>query len=112
MQTTATRPAQPATIRIAGEIDLATVSAVADEVDAAIARGQVHLLVDLQAVTFMGATLLGALVASRNVCSHHGGSLYVTRSSRNASRLLALTRLESLWQPRVIPSARPCTPGS
>jgi anti-anti-sigma factor len=101
----------PTVIRVSGEIDLSTVSGLSDDLHRAVLTGCTHLLVDLTAVTFMGAALVNALVAGRNACRDRGGSLYITLSSANAWRLLTVTGLTSLQQPAVPRTRRP-GPGS
>jgi anti-sigma B factor antagonist len=87
------------TIALRGEFDLANVSAVAEQIDRAIADGSTHLLVDLSGVTFMGSSLLNTLRSGREACHRRGGSLHVVGESSRARRLMVLTGLNSLIQP-------------
>lgn len=92
-------PGPPPTIELAGDIDIASVPGVRRRIARAIDDGYVDLLVDLAAVTFMDAALVGVLVAGRRACRRRGGSLRVSRISIQARSVLQLARLESLLQP-------------
>lgn len=86
------------TLPVTGDIDQANATDVATMIDAAVATGHVHLVVDLSRATFMGAALVNALVAGRRSCRRRGGSLHVTGADAGARRLLRITHLQSLLE--------------
>ncbi len=80
-------------ITVAGEVDIAAVAQLR-ECLAAVAPGGLPLVVDLDEVTFLDATGLGALVGGANRATAHGASLHVVCSQRQTRNLLHLTGLE------------------
>jgi anti-anti-sigma factor len=85
-----------ATIRLAGEHDIATAPDVSRRIDAALEAGVSCVRVDLDAVTFLDASLLGALVRGRRRCAAHDARLVVTCSNQLTRRVFAIAKLAAL----------------
>jgi anti-sigma B factor antagonist len=83
------------TVRISGEIDIATSQAMRD----ALATGPdpAHLEVDLSAVTFMDASGIGVLLAARQRAVDGGGSLTLRAPSRAVRRVTGVLGLDELF---------------
>jgi len=81
---------------VRGDHDIATKAVLAAAVARAAQLDDVPLLVDLSAVTFMDASTVGLLVASRNRLRARGQSLEVRAPSALARRVLELCGLGHL----------------
>jgi anti-sigma B factor antagonist len=84
------------TIRLAGEHDIATAPDVTRRIDAALEAGVGCVRVDLDAVTFLDASFLGALVRGRRRCAAHDARLVVTCSNQRTRRVFAIAKLAAL----------------
>jgi anti-sigma B factor antagonist len=95
-----------ATVALDGEIDIATAPAIRRLLMAAISGGDVHLAVDMSAVSFIGAAGIGVLVAAANRAREAGGSLSLLAPSPQVQRLLDVLHLDA-----ILPAAqRPAGP--
>ena len=63
-------------VTVAGEVDIATVAALRERLSA-LAAGGLPLVADLDQVSFIDATGLGALAAAARLAAARGVSLYV-----------------------------------
>lgn len=81
---------------VRGEHDIATKISLAVTVARAAQLDDVPLLVDLGAVTFMDASIVGVIVASRNRLRSRGQSLEVRAPSPAAPHVLELCGLSHL----------------
>ena len=88
---------------VAGEIDIATVARLRERLWALAASGRT-LVADLEQVSFIDASGLGALVGVAGLAAEHGASLYVVCAPEKIRRPFRLTGLD-----RTIPLA--CTLG-
>jgi anti-sigma B factor antagonist len=86
---------------VTGEIDIATVARLRKRLWALAASGRT-LVADLEQVSFIDASGLGALVGVAGLAAEHGASLYVVCASERIRRPFRLTGLD-----RTIPLA--CT---
>lgn len=91
-----------AVVEAIGEVDLASVPQLREEISEHIVAGRTNLLVDLQAVTYLDSTGLGVLVGASKAVQAAGGSL---RLGGSRARRLAVAHSSS----SVVVS--PCVPG-
>jgi anti-sigma B factor antagonist len=87
-------------VTVAGEIDIATVDRLRDRL-AALAADGVPLVADLDQVSFIDATGLGALAGAARAATEHGSSLHLVCARQQTRRLFRVTGLD-----RQIPLAR------
>jgi anti-anti-sigma factor len=80
---------------VRGEHDISTRDRVTVRLAKAAGRDAADIVVDLSGVTFMDASTIGALVASRNDLRVHSRSLTFRHPSQTAQRLLDLCGLTS-----------------
>jgi anti-sigma B factor antagonist len=90
-------------VTVAGELDIATVDHLRNRLAALAARG-VPLVADLDQVSFIDATGLGALAGAARQAAEHGTSLHVVCARQQTRRLFRVTGLD-----RQIPLARNLT---
>jgi anti-sigma B factor antagonist len=88
-------------VTLAGEIDIATVARLRERLWALAASGRT-LVADLEQVSFIDASGLGALAGAAGLAAEHGASLYVVCAREKIRRPFRLTGLN-----RTIPLA--CT---
>lgn len=90
--------AHRAVVRASGEFDLASV----DDVHRVIGRAAAELsapatvVVDLSAVTFLDAAMLGALVTERRALRDAGGDLQLTGVSAWTMRIIEICGLRAI----------------
>ncbi|MGH8928274.1 MAG: STAS domain-containing protein [Acidimicrobiia bacterium] len=80
-----------AIITPAGEIDLATVGQLEDELNSAIAEDVKHVVVDLTEVTFMDSTGLRALLSAHQSLGGAGRRLALVVAGGPVDRLLEIS---------------------
>jgi anti-anti-sigma factor len=90
------RDSRLVTIRLEGEHDISTAHEVDQRIDAALRAGAGCVRLDLDAVTFLDASVLGALVRGRSRCIAHGARFVVTCSNQRTRRVFAIARLAVL----------------
>lgn len=84
------------TLRLSGEIDLATVEQLREAITREIQLDVVAaVLIDLDHVTFLGSTGIGALVQGRRLARRHGKRLEVANAQGVVRRVLEAT---GTWQ--------------
>jgi anti-sigma B factor antagonist len=64
--------------------------------DSAISGGDVHLAADMSGVTFIDASVIGALVAAANRARLAGGGLSLLAPSPQVRRLLGILHLDAM----------------
>ena len=91
---------QPGTVRLRlqGELDLATVPKLEEALKTARRHNPVNLEVDIDDLSFIGATGLRVLVAAHRQASVTGRTFTVTNPDRMARRLMQLTRTTFLYE--------------
>jgi anti-sigma B factor antagonist len=87
-------------VTVVGEVDIATVGRLRARLSALAADG-VPLVADLDQVSFIDATGLGALAGAAREAADQGGSMYVVCAGAQTRRLFRVTGLD-----RQIPLAR------
>jgi anti-sigma B factor antagonist len=80
-------------VTVAGEIDIATVAQLRERL-AALAVSGVPLVADLDQVSFIDATGLGALVGAAREAAEHGTSLHLVCAQPQTRRLFRITGLD------------------
>jgi anti-sigma B factor antagonist len=83
----------PTVVDLRGEIDVATADDLRAQIAELVKEGRYELILNLDQVTFMDSSGLGALVAGLRRVQHHGGHLELVCSQQ---RLLALFRITGL----------------
>jgi anti-anti-sigma factor len=81
-------------VRLAGELDLATVPRLDDELKAVEDAGPEVVLVDLQGLSFMDSSGLRALLAADARAREAGRRLVLVRGDERVQRVLSITRLD------------------
>jgi anti-anti-sigma factor len=89
------------TISFAGEHDVSTAQEVTQHIHAALQTGASCVCVNLDAVTFLDASILGALLRGRSHCAAHGARFVVTCSNRRTRRVFAIAKLAALLHDHV-----------
>jgi anti-sigma B factor antagonist len=79
---------------VAGEIDFATVARLRQRLRALAARGR-PLVADLDQVSFIDASGLGALAGAAGLAAEHGASLHVVCARPQIRRLFRFTGLDA-----------------
>ena len=78
------------TVKISGDIDLATADKVGDALAAALGSSA-NVRVDLSGVTFLDSTGIRALVQAYRLASSKGGSLHVFGAKHWVAKVLDVT---------------------
>ena len=91
------------TVALSGDIDHRNAHEIVYRVAGVVNRGARRVVVDLEAVDFMDAAALGALVRSRNLSRPHGANVRVRCSDRRFRRLFVLTGLGKLLEVNDVP---------
>jgi anti-sigma B factor antagonist len=85
-----------AALRLGGEIDTRTASALRREALHVIARGHPHLILDLTGITFCDSSGFNALIGIMRCATAANGSLTLAAVPDRLSRLLDLTGLSTI----------------
>jgi anti-sigma B factor antagonist len=80
-------------VAVAGEIDISTVAQLRERLYELAANGGT-LIVDLNRVTFIDSTGLGALVGTARRVAEHGGNLYAVCAQPQPRKLLWTTGVD------------------
>ena len=80
-------------VTVAGEVDIATVAALRERLSA-LAAGGLPLVADLDQVSFIDATGLGALAGAAREAAEHGTSLHLVCAQPQTRRLFRVTGLD------------------
>jgi anti-sigma B factor antagonist len=95
-----------AVLRVTGEIDVYTAPLLRERALELMAKGTVHVIVDMGQVGFLDSTGLGVLVGSLKRLRTRGGSLAVVISAENLLRIFRITGLTKVFPPHAsIPDA-------
>ena len=89
-----------AVLAVTGEVDVATVPRLREQLHSLVAQGKHHIVVDLEGVDFLDSTGLGVLVgALKRVRTHDGDLALVCTQSRirKVFEVTGLTKVFSLY---------------
>jgi anti-sigma B factor antagonist len=86
-----------AVLKVGGDVDLATVSALETAIEEALGSGPTGLVIDLTEVGFLASAGLQALVATHNSVGE-SGHFAVVANSAATSRPIQLTGLDQIFQ--------------
>jgi anti-anti-sigma factor len=84
----------PVVVTVSGDIDIATVVKLLEELLGAMRRHGARLALDLSGVTFMDCAGINALLAIRRRARFEGGWVRLPQASRTARKILTLTGLD------------------
>jgi anti-sigma B factor antagonist len=84
-------------VTVSGEVDVETAPRLRKALISAGALPSPRVVVDLREVTFLDSTGLGVLVAGLKRARENGGDLRLVATSSHILRMLAITRLDSVF---------------
>lgn len=88
------RSDERALVVVCGEVDIYTAPQLHEALDASIAAGGRHLVVDLSQVTFIDSTALGVLVGAAKRLHSADGALAIVCSDEKIRRIFQITGLD------------------
>lgn len=80
-------------VRVQGEIDSSTVAELESELESAVHRGCLNLVVDLAKVSYVDSSALSVIVLMNRILEPKGGRLVLAGASGNVSRILEISGL-------------------
>jgi anti-sigma B factor antagonist len=86
-----------ATLRLSGELDVATAPALREHVVTLVSEGRVHLVFDCADLEFIDSTGLGVLIGARARSLAANGSVAIAGARPALQRLLAVTGIDGLF---------------
>ena len=86
-------------VRPSGRLDLLTAAQLRQDLSKIVGDGQSRLVIDLEAVTFIDSSGLGALIGGLKAARQAGGDLRIVRPNQQTRVLLQLTTLERVLKP-------------
>lgn len=86
------------TVKVAGDIDLATADKLAESLEEAVAQAQ-QVRVDLSEVTFLDSTGIRSLVQAYRSSQSRGGVFYVVGARQWVAKVLDVTGVGPLLAP-------------
>ena len=90
------QPTGVAVARLRGRLDLLSAAEVKQQLTAAVADGHARLVVDIEGVSFIDSSGLGALIGGLKAARLAGGDLRLARPGEQARVILALTTLDKV----------------
>lgn len=90
----------PGVLKLSGELDIAVVDTFLQQAQAALAEAGRVLVIDVEDVSFIDSTGLGALVRLREHAHASGKDVTLTHIPRQMGRILQLTGLTELFDDR------------
>ncbi len=78
-------------VSIQGSIDALTAEQITDRLNEVIARGEVHLILDLGQVDFMSSAGLRMILGALKKTRQKGGDLYIAAAQTGVARLLKMS---------------------
>ena len=88
-----------AVVRLTGRVDLESAESIRERLRGLVQEGVRHLVLDLQGVSFLDSTGLGALVSGIKTARLAGGDLRIARPGAQARLVLELTTLDRVLFP-------------
>jgi anti-sigma B factor antagonist len=91
-------PAPPGTLllKLIGELDLAASGGFRERVEAALAAGVRHVVIDMEETRFIDSSMLKELLRGSTAASDAGGALVLTGTQPAVNRLFELTRVSEI----------------
>jgi anti-anti-sigma factor len=86
-----------ATLRLSGELDVASAPALREDVSRLVSEGCVHLVFDCDRLDFIDSTGLGVLIGARARSLAANGSVALTGVRPALHRLLVVTGIDGLF---------------
>jgi len=86
-------------LRVAGEVDVYSASALRERTLDLVAAGAVHIVIDLGGVTFIDSSGLGVLVGCLKRLREHDGSLTLVIDADRVLRVFEITGLTKVFPP-------------
>jgi anti-sigma B factor antagonist len=86
-----------ATLKLEGELDVATAPDLRDQVVRLVSEGRTHLVFDCAGLEFIDSTGLGVLIGARARCLAANGSVALAGTRPAMRRLLAVTGVDGLF---------------
>jgi anti-anti-sigma factor len=86
-------------VRMEGRLDLLTAADVKRDLTDLVADGRRRLIFDLERVSFVDSSGLGALISGLKAARQVGGDLRIARANEQVRTLLKLTTLERVLRP-------------
>ena len=100
---TSTRDAEGFTILdVSGEVDVYTAPKLKEALLGVINSGQVHLIINMEQVTYMDSSGFGTLLGALKRVRPEGGTVNLVNVSSAIERMLNITRLNTIFS--VVPS--------
>ncbi|WP_432570080.1 STAS domain-containing protein [Kineococcus sp. SYSU DK005] len=84
-------------VAISGEVDAESAPALRARLNAVVAQGHHHLVIDLRKVDFLDSTGLGALVGVLQRVRFHDGSLHLVCTQEKILRIFRITGLTKVF---------------
>ena len=84
-------------ISLRGEIDLYNAPEIRELVEKLITEKQVHIVIDMEEVTYIDSSGIGALISSLNNLKKKNGSLKITNITGSVRKVFELTKLSSFF---------------
>ena len=88
-----------AVVTLTGRLDLLSAPQVKARLSEEVAAGRKKLVVDLDAVSFIDSSGLGALIGGLKAARVGGGDLRIARATEQAQVILRLTTLDRVMKP-------------
>jgi len=97
--TTTTSAKRAATVSIRGAVDLASAPGMRDAIRACLHEGSLRISLDMDEVTFIDCSGVGAIIECRSEAGVTGSALSLIRPSRSVLRFMTLTHTDDLLDP-------------
>lgn len=86
-------------LTVAGDVDAVSAASLRDGIESHVVAGRNTLVLDLDGVSFMDSTGLGALVAGLRLTKVHQGSMLLCRVPARVHRVMLITGLDEIFDP-------------
>jgi anti-sigma B factor antagonist len=86
-----------AVLAVAGEVDVATVPRLREQLHSLVAQGRHHIVVDLEGVDFLDSTGLGVLVGALKRVRTNGGELALVCTQSRIRKVFEVTGLTKVF---------------
>ncbi len=86
-----------AVVAVSGEVDVATVPRLREQLHSLVAQGDNRIVVDLEAVDFLDSTGLGVLVGALKRVRAAGGALQLVSTQARINKVFEVTGLAKVF---------------